>query len=105
MKYPIFAILQLMFYTLILITLSKIAFADVDGLRDDLNEKELKKAKIIKVDTGLETYTAEKISLSDNNTLYSKEKDRFLTPDGQWCFVTINIKQEGDEIVKKEELH
>ena len=33
-----------------------------------------------------------------------KEKDRFLTNDGQWCFVTINIKQEGDEIVKKEEL-
>lgn len=105
MRFPYMAILQLMFYTLILITISKIAFADVDGLRDDLNEKELKKAKIIKVDTGLETYTAEKISLSSDNTLYSKEKDRFLTPDGQWCFVTINIKQQGDEIVKKEELH
>ena len=102
MRYPIFVILQLMFYTLILITLSKIAFACVDC---DLNKKVFKDTKVIEVDTGLEKFKAKKISLSDDKTLYSKEKDRFLTPDGQWCFVTINIKQEGDEIVKKEELH
>ena len=32
-------------------------------------------------------------------------KERWLTPDGQWCFVTIVIKHEGDSIIKKEEIH
>lgn len=71
----------------------------------DLNKDVFKKTDTIKVDTGLEQFEAVKISTNDENVLKSTEKERFLTPDGQWCFVTINIKQEGDEIVKKEELH
>ena len=79
-------------------------FAEVPGLTDDLSGKKYPVEKIT-VDTGLEKFDVVKITKDDKNTLYSKEKERFVTPDGQWCFVTINIKQEGNEIVKKEELH
>ena len=78
------------------------AFACVDC---DLNKDIFKKTDTIQVDTGLEQFEAVKISTNDENVLRSTEKERFLTPDGQWCFITINIKQEGDEIVKREELH
>jgi len=71
----------------------------------DLNKDVFEKTNTIQVDTGLEKFEAVKISTNDENVLKSTEKERFLTPDGQWCFITVNIKQEGDEIVKKEELH
>ena len=80
----------------------QMAFACVDC---DLNKDIFKKTDTIQVDTGLEKFEAVKISTNDENVLKSTEKERFLTPDGQWCFITVNIKQEGDEIVKKEELH
>ena len=95
-------ILKLMFYTIFFIMFCKYAFACVDC---DLNKKAFKKDEIIEVDTGLEKFNVVKVSKQDENTVWSKEKERFVTADGQWCFVTINIKQQGDEIVKKEELH
>ena len=94
-------ILKLMFYTIFFIMFCKYAFAD----NHDLNKKAFKKDEIIEVDTGLEKFNVVKVSKQDENTVWSKEKERFVTADGQWCFVTINIKQQGDEIVKKEELH
>ena len=59
------------------------------------------------VDTGNEKFTVQKVKLNtnDENILKSDIQERFVTPDGQWCFVTIVIRQEGDNIVKKEELH
>ena len=41
----------------------------------------------------------------DEDVMSQKIKERWVTPDGQWCFVTVVIKQEGDSIIKKEELH
>ena len=60
-----------------------------------------------KVDTGNETFTVKQVKLNtnDENILKSDIQERFVTPDGQWCFVTIVIRQEGDNIIKKEELH
>ena len=94
-------ILKLMFTTIFILMFCKYAFAD----SHDLNKKAFKKDEIIEVNTGLEKFNVVKVSKQDENTVWSKEKERFVTPDGQWCFVTINIKQQGDEIVKKEELH
>ena len=53
----IFVILQLMFYTLILITLSKIIYCG----RLQLNKKVFKDTKVIEVDTGLEKFKQENI--------------------------------------------
>ena len=59
------------------------------------------------VNTGNEKFTVKQIKLNtnDENILKSDIQERFVTPDGQWCFVTIVIRQEGDNIIKKEELH
>lgn len=90
--------LKYMFITIALILICSYAFACVDC---DLNKDVFEKTKVIKVDTGLEQYEA----TTDENLMSKKIKDRWLTPDGQWCFVTVVIKQEGDKIIKKEELH
>ena len=73
----------------------------------DLNKDVFKKTDTIKVDTGLEQYEVELIKMTkeDENVLKSDVKERWVTPDGQWCFVTVVIKQEGDTITKKEVLH
>ena len=71
----------------------------------DLNKDVFDDIGVIKVSTGNETYEAINLKVNNDDVLSSKVKERFLTPDGQWCFVTITIKEENDEIVKKEELH
>ena len=90
--------LKYMFFTIALILICSYAFACVDC---DLNKDVFEKTKVIKVDTGLEQFEA----TTDENLMSQKVKERWLTPDGQWCFVTVIIKQEGDNIIKKEELH
>ena len=90
--------LKYMFFTIALILICSYAFACVDC---DLNKDVFEKTKVIKVDTGLEQFEA----TTDENLMSQKVKERWLTPDGQWCFVTVVIKQEGDNIIKKEELH
>jgi len=67
----------------------------------DLNKDVFKKTSIVEVDTGLETFKV----TTDEDVMSQKVKDRWVTPDGQWCFVTVVIKQEDDKIIKKEELH
>jgi hypothetical protein len=67
----------------------------------DLNKDVFKKTSVVEVDTGLETFKV----TTDENVMSQKVKDRWVTPDGQWCFVTVVIKQEDDRIIKKEELH
>ena len=71
----------------------------------DLNKDVFNDIGVIKVSTGNETYKAINLKVNNDDVLSSKVKERFLTPDGQWCFVTITIKEENNEIVKKEELH
>ena len=90
---------------LLMIWFSK-GHAEVEGLYDDLNTDLWEDKGVIKVETGNETYDAVKIKLNDEEgVLKSDIKERWLTPDGQWCFVTVVIKQEGDTISKKEVLH
>jgi len=60
------------------------------------------------IDTGNEKLEITKVKLNsiDKNILKSDVQERWVTPDGQWCFVTIVIRQtENDEIIKREELH
>ena len=60
------------------------------------------------IDTGNEVLNIKKVKLNtkDKNILKSDVQERWVTPDGQWCFVTIVIRQtEEDEIIKREELH
>ena len=97
----LFLILLLLFLTSMVINY---VYAEVPGLNDDLSGEKYPVEKI-KVNTGLEQYTVVKLPKDDKNVLRSTGKERFVTPDGQWCFVTISIKEERGEIVKKEELH
>jgi len=93
---------------IIFLIMSGVAIAtEPEGLYDDLNKEIFEPIGIIKVETGNEKFEAELIKMTkeDDNVLKSQIKERWLTPDGQWCFVTIVIKQEGDTITKKEELH
>jgi len=81
-------ILIVIAWTVVIATTLKVMSKEVEGLRKDL--------------TG-QVYPIAKVDV-DKNVLHSKITDRYQTPDGQWCFVTVVIKQEGDEIVKKEVL-
>lgn len=92
-------VLFLIFLVLLLLPgILSIAFACVDC---DLNKDVFKKTSVVEVDTGLETFKV----TTDEDVMSQKVKDRWVTPDGQWCFVTVVIKQKDDKIIKKEELH
>ena len=97
-------IFLIMLFLLVSSILVNKVFADVPGLNDDLSGKKYP-IENISVDTGLEKFKVVKLPKEEKGVLRSEHKERFVTPDGQWCFVTIKIKQENDEIVKKEELH
>ena len=71
----------------------------------DLNKEAFSDIGVIQVSTGNENYEAINLKVNSEDVISEKVKERFLTPDGQWCFVTITIKEENNEIVKKEELH
>ena len=87
------------------------ACVDCDLDKEVLDSIKIGEVKIqtgeFEVDTGNEKFTVKKIKLNtnDENILKSDIKERFVTPDGQWCFVTIVIRQQDDEIIKREELH
>jgi len=92
-------VLFLIFLVLLLLPgILSIAFACVDC---DLNKDVFKKTSVVEVNTGLETFKV----TTDEDVMSQKVKDRWVTPDGQWCFVTVVIKQKDDKIIKKEELH
>ena len=92
-------VLFLIFLVLLLLPgILSIAFACVDC---DLNKDVFKKTSVVEVNTGLETFKV----TTDEDVISQKVKDRWVTPDGQWCFVTVVIKQKDDKIIKKEELH
>lgn len=92
-------VLFLIFLVLLLLPgILSIAFACVDC---DLNKDVFKKTSVVEVDTGLETFKV----TTNEDVMSQKVKDRWVTPDGQWCFVTVVIKQKDDKIIKKEELH
>jgi|TARA_B100000212_G_scaffold298541_1_gene242801 hypothetical protein len=86
---------KMMFYSIVFILVCTYLFANENG------------------DLSGEIYPVSKVNTSegvievtrDENVMSQKIKDRWVTPDGQWCFVTVVIKQEGDKIIKKEELH
>ena len=86
---------KLMFFTIVLALIFTYALGNENG---DLSG-EIYPVTTVNTSEGLIKVTR------DENVMSQKVKDRWVTPDGQWCFVTVVIKQEGDSIVKKEELH
>ena len=81
-------------------------YAEITGVDNDLSGT---KVPVITVSTDDQTIALSKniakIYAADESVVKSTVKERFKTPDGQWCFVTVVIKHEGDSIIKKEEIH
>ena len=86
---------KLMFYTIAIVLICTYLFANENG---DLSG-EIYPVSKVNTTEGIIKVTR------DENVMSQNIKERWVTPDGQWCFVTVVIKQEGDSIVKKEELH
>ena len=87
--------IKMMFYSIVFILFCTYLFANENG---DLSG-EIYPVSVVNTTEGFKKVTR------DENIMSQKVKERWVTPDGQWCFVTVVIKQEGDSIIKKEELH
>ena len=96
----------IVFIVLIFSVIWQKGYAKIIGVDNDLSGQ---KAPVITVSTDEQTIALSKsiakIYATDESVIKSTVKERFKTPDGQWCFVTVVIKQEGDTITKKEVLH
>ena len=96
----------IVFTVLISSVIWKKSYAEIDSVDNDLSDI---KVPVITVSTDDQTIALSKniakIYATDENIIKSSVKERFKTPDGQWCFVTVVIKHEGDSIIKKEEIH
>jgi len=87
--------IKLMFYSIVFILVCTYLFANENG---DLSGN-IYPVSVVNTSEGTIKVTRDEDVMSQNI------KERWVTPDGQWCFVTVIIKQEGDNIIKKEELH
>ena len=96
----------IVFIVLIFSVIWQKGYAKIIGVDNDLSGQ---KAPVITVSTDEQTIALSKsiakIYATDESVIKSTVKERFKTPDGQWCFVTVVIKHEGDSIIKKEEIH
>ena len=95
MPYDPRPVIKLMFYTIVFILVMTYVFGNENG---DLSGEIYPVSKVNTTEGVIEV-------TRDEDVMSQKIKDRWVTPDGQWCFVTVVIKQEGDKIIKKEELH
>ena len=85
--------MKLMFYSIVFLLVCTYLFANENG---DLSGQIYPVSKVNTTEGIIEV-------TRDEDVMSQKIKDRWVTPDGQWCFVTVIIKQEGDSIIKKEE--
>ena len=96
----------IVFIVLIFSVIWQKGYAEITGVDNDLSDIE---APVITVSTDDQTIALSKsiakIYATDESVIKSTVKERFKTPDGQWCFVTVVIKHESDSIIKKEEIH
>ena len=83
---------KLMFYSIVFLLVCTYLFANENG---DLSGQVYPVSKVNTTEGFIEV-------TRDENVMKSEVKERWVTPDGQWCFVTVVIKQEGDNIIKKE---